>query len=78
MLCGQLHFRGDHDVIEEYRVGPLPEPDSHFILKNPTYKDPISYSMRSTMADHELRLWEAYMKQELTKMEELLKAATDG
>ena len=76
VLC--CNFRGDREVIEEFKVGPLPEPTSHTIIKNPTYKDPIPYYMRSTMADHELRLWEAYMKQELTKMEDVLKAATDG
>ena len=78
--CNDYYFRGDlvQPQIDEFRVGPLPNPSSHVKILNKNYKDPIPYYMRSTMADHELRMWETYMRQELNKIDSFLRESTDG
>jgi hypothetical protein len=65
-------------TIEEYRVGPLPYPRRHSLLHNPSYKDPIPWHTRSPMADHEIRMWQSFLSQELSRVEVLLRMATDG
>ena len=73
-------FRGDIEQpdIQELKVGPLPEPTEHEVIKYSYYKDPIPYHNRNPLADHELRMWESFMKKDIGRLDPIIKPATGG
>ena len=46
-------FRGEANVIEEYKIGPLPNPTTHAKLRFPKWRSPIPYRTRTPSSEME-------------------------
>jgi hypothetical protein len=72
--------RGDANPpdIQELKVGPLPAPTGHKVMKNPHYKDPIPFHHRSPLADHEYKAHAAFMYRQMARIDHIVQKGTGG